>query len=203
MSEDESLSDVLKEFRGGDEQAFEELWARTKEKILKAARKKLDTLGVRGASSEDIADEVFFSLWRGAKGGRFPRLDATKDLWQVVHMLIRQKVVDWRRRQRPEHTESALGHAAGDSSDMPGMGNVHGEELPPDVIVEVADCLRNYLDTLDETKRLIVVYHLDGLSNPEIAEKTGWSLRSVERKIPLLKDRMLEALLGPEKFSAS
>ena len=203
MSESESLSTFLKDLKRGDEQAFEEIWRRTKERILKAARKKLDGLGVRGATSEDIADEVFASLWFGANQGRFPRLDSTKDLWQIVRMLIRQKVVDWRRRQRPEHTESALGFGGADSSHMQGMDNVGDETVPPEVIVEVADCLKSCLDSLDEDRRLMAVLHLDGLTHQEIAKRMDTSVASVDRKLPIIKAKMRKAFAGPGKSSAS
>jgi RNA polymerase sigma factor (sigma-70 family) len=196
MCENESLSDVLKNLQRGDIQAFEEIWGKTKERIRKEARRKLDQLGVHVAASEDIVDEVFVSLWAGAKKGRYPRLDATQDLWQVVRMLIRQKVIDWRRRQRPEYTESALGQAAADSSHLPGMGNVGDDAIPPEVIVDIADCLKHFLDTLEEDRRMMAVLHLDGLTHREIAAQMGVSLTSVDRKLPIIEARMRRAFEG-------
>ncbi len=127
MNDTGSVSQLLLDLKNGDHDAAQALWNRTVERIAAAARKRLAALGVRGLDEDDVAVDVFASLCLGAGQGRFPRLDDRNDLWQVLMMLTRQKVVDQRRRQQPEWTESALPRGGHDQSEVQGIDLVQGD----------------------------------------------------------------------------
>ena len=189
MGDTGSVSKLLLDLKNGDHDAAQALWNRTVERIAAAARKRLMALGVRGVDEDDVAVDVLASLCRGAGQGRFPRLDDRNDLWQVVMMLTRQKVVNERRRRQPEWTESAIPSGADDHSELQGIELVQGDEPHPDVVVTAVEELENLLSSLDEERRAITLLKLDGYSHPEIAERLGISLRSVERKVALIKKK--------------
>lgn len=189
MNDTGSVSQLLLDLKNGDHDAAQALWNRTVERIAAAARKRLAALGVRGLDEDDVAVDVFASLCLGAGQGRFPRLDDRNDLWQVLMMLTRQKVVDQRRRQQPEWTESALPRGGHDQSEVQGIDLVQGDEPHPDVVAAAVEELENLLSSLDQERRAISVLKLDGYSHSEIAERLGISLRSVERKVALIKKK--------------
>ncbi|MCO6456324.1 MAG: hypothetical protein J5I93_13580 [Pirellulaceae bacterium] len=187
MSESGSISKILVDIKQGDERAAEQLWNRLVGAVAARARKQLATYGVRGADQEDIAIDVFASLCRGAVKGRFPRLDDRGDLWQILMMLTRQKVIDRKRKRPPEWTESAIGRVDNDGSELLGLDIVPAQELPADIIVTAVDSLRELLDSMDESQRQVALLRMDGLNNQEIAARLKVSLRSVERKATLIR----------------
>ena len=186
MSETGSVSKLLLDLKSGDQDAAQALWNRTIERIAEVARKRLSTLGIRGVDEDDVAVDVFASLCLGAGQGRFPRLEDRNDLWQVLMMLTRQKVVDRRRRQQPEWTESAIPPRCHES-EVRGIDLVAGDEPHPDVVATAVDELENLLSSLDQQRRAISVLKMEGYSHSEIADRLGISLRSVERKVALIK----------------
>ncbi len=184
-----SVSKLLLDLKHGDHDAAQVLWDRTVERIAAAARKRLTALGIRAVDEDDVAVDVFASLCRGAGQGRFPRLEDRNDLWQVLMMLTRQKVVDQRRRQQPEWTESALAPALTDDTEARAIDLVQGDEPHPDVVVTAVDELERLLSALDQERRTISLLKLEGYSHGEIAQRLGISLRSVERKVALIKKK--------------
>ncbi|MCU0961157.1 MAG: ECF-type sigma factor [Pirellulaceae bacterium] len=183
------MSKLLLDLKHGDHDAAQVLWDRTVERIAAAARKRLTALGIRAVDEDDVAVDVFASLCRGAGQGRFPRLEDRNDLWQVLMMLTRQKVVDQRRRQQPEWTESALAPALTDDTEARAIDLVQGDEPHPDVVVTAVDELERLLSALDQERRTISLLKLEGYSHGEIAQRLGISLRSVERKVALIKKK--------------
>jgi DNA-directed RNA polymerase specialized sigma24 family protein len=186
-SEPGSISRILVDMKRGDEAAAEQLWSRVVGAVAERARKQLAAYGVRGADQEDVAVDVFASLCTGAAKGRFPRLEDRQDLWQILMMLTRQKVIDRRRKRAPDWTESALNQGDPASWMAWGVGGVADEAVPADLVVAGTDTLQFLLDSLDDTRRTIALLRMDGYSNAEIAQRLGTSLRSVERKVGLIK----------------
>jgi RNA polymerase sigma factor (sigma-70 family) len=183
------VSKLLLDLKHGDHDAAQALWDRTVERVAAAARKRLTALGIRAVDEDDVAVDVFASLCRGAGQGRFPRLEDRNDLWQVLLMLTRQKVVDQRRRQQPEWTESAIALVPPDETEGRAIDLVQGDEPHPDVVVTAVDELERLLSALDQERRTISLMKLEGYSHGEIAQRLGISLRSVERKVALIKKK--------------
>jgi DNA-directed RNA polymerase specialized sigma24 family protein len=69
-----------------------------------------------------------------------------------------------------------------------------GDEFSPEFVVSAADELEALLDSLDGEQRGIAILKMDGLRNSEIAETLGISLRSVERKLPLIDKKWRQRL---------
>ena len=102
-------------------------------------------------------------------------------------MLTRQKVIDRRRRRQPAWTESALGQQPG--FEAVAIEYLAGNDVDPKFIVTAVDELQSFLESLDEERRSIALLRMDGFGSAEIAERMGISLRSVERKLPLIKKK--------------
>lgn len=187
MSELGSISELLIDLKRGDQAAAEAIWRRTVQRIAAAARKRLSALRVRGVDEEDVVIDVFASLCRGAEGGRFPRLNDTNDLWQVLFMLTRQKVIDVRRRRPPEWTESALG--AQPDGEPTGLEWLVQDDLHTEFVAHAVDEFGELLAMLDEQRQHIALLRMDGCTVGEIAAKLDISQRSVERKLALIRKR--------------
>ena len=148
-----------------------------------------------------MALSAFDSFCRGAEQGRFPRLDDSDDLWQLLVLIASRKVCDLvehegRRKRDWRRTRSA------DSEDV---GEFLGREPDPAVAAQVAEEYRRLLGRLDDGEREIAELKMAGHTNEEIkeilkrkqeekGEKRACSLATVERKLALIRKTWEEKL---------
>ena len=82
--------------------------------------------------------------------------------------------------------EAALGGADPDGD--AGLAAFADTDLDPAFAAEVADELRRLLEALDDDLlRQIALLRMEGYSNEQVAERLGCGLRSVERKLSLIR----------------
>ena len=76
-----------------------------------------------------------------------------------------------------------------------GIGNHAGQELAPDVIVQMKESVDQLLEKLgDDVLQQIVLSKMSGETNAEIADRLGISARSVERKLSIIRIAWCQAL---------
>jgi DNA-directed RNA polymerase specialized sigma24 family protein len=123
---------------------------------------------------------------------RFPRLNNRQDLWQVLVMLTARKAFQERRRQRAlkrggQDNEDGV-RSLSVAIDAPDLDEIIGTEPTPEFAVLVAEQCQALLQALpDDELRQIAQLRLEEHSNAEIAARFGWSERTVERKLALIR----------------
>jgi DNA-directed RNA polymerase specialized sigma24 family protein len=172
--------------------AAQRLWERYFDRLVHLARDRRRG-GPRGpADAEDAALSAFDSFCRGATGRRLPRLDDRDDLWSLLVTITARKAADQLRRERRQKRgggrvrgEQELGRAdAGEG----GLEELVGREPTPELAAIVADRYLHLLERLaDETLRQIAAWKLEGYANEEIAARLGCGLRTVERKLGVIR----------------
>ena len=126
MSQTGSITGWLEGLRAGEEAAAQRLWEVYFHRLVGMARARLAGRSAGPAGSDDIALSAFASFCRGAEAGRFPRLNDSNDLWQVLMMLTARKVIDAVRR------EHAIKHGGGlMAADGPHFETIVGDEPTP------------------------------------------------------------------------
>ncbi len=186
----ESITDLIGRVKAGDGQAAQGLWEAYFLRLVRLAREKLRGTPRREQDEEDVALSVFDSFIRRAEQGGFPRLHDRRDLWQLLYAITRNKAIDaWHRaRRRKEVGESALGAALSHESEMPGIGQVADREPSPEAAAALAGELRFLLDRLGNDNLVtIAVWKMEGYTNAEIAARLGCVLRTVERKLSVIR----------------
>ena len=128
--------------------------------------------------------------------GRFPRLDDRDDLWQVLLLLIRQKVQALREH---EHREKRGGGTLQHFSALAGPDRCSAEEAfaecfasgpSPALAAEVAEEVRRLLEMLEDGElRTIAVCKMEGYTNEEISARLDCSLATVERRLRLIRKK--------------
>ena len=84
--------------------------------------------------------------------------------------------------------EAALAGAGPPGDDF--LAQVVGEELTPEFAAIVADEYRRLFGSLtDESLRVVALLKLEGYSNEEIAKSLDCALRTVERKLDVIRKR--------------
>jgi DNA-directed RNA polymerase specialized sigma24 family protein len=150
------------------------------------ARKKLGLRSRRSADEEDVALSAFKSLCLGAAGGRFPQLRDRDGLWPLLVALTAHKAQDlvkYERRlkrggdRRPESLSAAGA----------GLGEALSREPTPEFSAMVAENCARLLERLDPAPRQIAQLKLEGHTNPEIAQRLDCGLRTVERRLELIR----------------
>jgi DNA-directed RNA polymerase specialized sigma24 family protein len=201
MDEASSVTEWLNKLKAGSPEASQKLWERYVEQVVRIANRRLGSLPCRAADEQDIAQEAFASFFRCTKEGRFARLDDRNDLWQVLIMLTDRKAKQHVRRELAGKRgaghvrgESALrGDCEGDTiTGAGGFGNVAGFEPSPDSVESIIGLLERSLQRLpSEELRPIMLDKLMGYSDREIATQRAMSLRSIERKLQIIRQSLL------------
>jgi DNA-directed RNA polymerase specialized sigma24 family protein len=177
---------------GGGDAAARQLWERYFDRLVRLARVRLRDLPRGPADEEDIALSAFESFCEGAAARQFPQLDGRNDLWRLLVTITARKAnAQVKREYRQKRgrgrvlDEAALAEGV---SDVIGLAGVIGNEPTPEFAAQVADELRHLLGRLrDAPLRTIALLRMDGYRNEEIAQKLDCSLRSVERKLDLIR----------------
>jgi DNA-directed RNA polymerase specialized sigma24 family protein len=191
--DERSVSSWIDKLKTGDQDAAAALWLRYRDDLLRYARRKLLDGPRRAVDEEDVALSAFHSLCRGAQRDVFEKLDDRSDLWQLLMMLSARKAA--RKRQTERRKKRGGGNVRGDSAFVPrdggsqeGFEQIAAAGLSPDFLPILEDELQRLMRaTGDEDLREIALLRMEGHSNKEIAQKTGRALRSVERKLQLIR----------------
>jgi DNA-directed RNA polymerase specialized sigma24 family protein len=180
--------------RDGVDAAAQPLWERYFGRLVQLARARLRRANRGLDDEEDVALSAFDSFCQGAANGRFPMLGGRDDLWRLLVTITARKAraaaARERRRKRGGGRvldESALVHT--DTDDVAGLAAIAGREPSPAFAALLADEVRRLLDELDNASlRQIALLRMEGYSTAQIAERLDCSLRSVERKLAIIRN---------------
>jgi len=194
MSSDASVTFWIGQLKAGDSQAAQKLWEGYYARLVGLARTKLRGAQRRVADEEDVALSAFDSFCRGAEGNRFPQLGDREDLWQLLMMITVRKAIDLRQKENRKKRGGGVIHigqgeafAEGqDEGDL--LNQVVGREPTPDFAIQVAEeCQRLLANLKDAELRQLALWKMEGYTNEEIAERLGVVVRTVERKLRLIR----------------
>ncbi len=175
----------------GDSVAALRIFEHFRPRLEKLAARRL--AGNRGvADEEDIVVIALNSFFKAARDQRFKQLDNRDDLWQILAMLTARKAIDHVHRERSlkrgggqVQGESVFGH---DTANRAGIDAAADVAATPELASEMMEELDAMLEALgDPTLRTIAIGKLNGCSNPELAEQLGIGLRTIERKLHLIR----------------
>lgn len=187
MNADETITLWIRDLKAGDEEAAARLWDRYFQRLVGLAAKKMSAQR-RLAAEEDVALSAFKSLCLGAQQGRFPALSDRENLWPLLVVLTSRKASGRLRSERRLKRGGNLNRQAEWASDEPQhLDQMLGSEPTPEETAELAEESERLLKLLDEEARAIALAKLEGYTNLEIAGRTGLALRSVERKLQLIR----------------
>ncbi len=202
FNEDASVTRLYLELRQGREEAATDLWRLCCQTLVSEARKQLGPNGRRASDEEDVALSVFYELCRGVTDGRFGDDLRREDLTKLLRHFTKHQVLDQRRHHQRQ--KRGGGVVRGDSifamnnnSDVAdeGFHTIPSTEPSPELLVQLDDQLQRLLASLeDDLLRQVALSCLAGDSRQETADKLGLSLRSVERKVALIRDAWGSAL---------
>lgn len=170
---------VLVAFANGDSQAASVLTVRLLPRVLAQATRML---GNR-SEAEDVAQETMMRLWKQAKDWRQGEAQVATWVYRVVANLCTDRL----RRRR--------GYSSLDQIEEPADTAPAADERIQEQARMAA--LSDGLARLPERQaQAVALRHLEGLSNPEIAEIMDISVRSVESLTARGKRALAEIMAG-------
>lgn len=177
---DRADEELLAAYARGDAAAARALTLRLTPRVFAHA---LRMLGGDRAEAEDVTQEALLRLWRAAPGWRPGEAQVRTWLYRVTANLCIDRL---RRRRRGG---PALDELPEPVDDRPSASEAMQTRAR-------ADALQQALDRLPERQRqAVILRHLEGLSNPEIAQIMDIGPRAVE-SLTARGKRMLETLLA-------
>ena len=173
----ESTAQSFERYRGGDERAAEELFARYMERLTALARSRLSpSLAVR-TDAEDIVMSAYRSFFVGAREGQFS-LQRSGDLWRLLASITLHKLFREARRHRTQGRSIDAELPINDEE-------LFGREPSPDEVVGMADELEALFSRLDLVCRLLLEKKIQDASLAAISRATGRSARPIR---PMVAD---------------
>lgn len=192
MSTDGSVSQWVTLLRDGDHEAAQKLWERYFLRLVALARSRLGDAPRRVADEEDVALSAFDSFCRGAQGGHFPQLLDREDLWRLLVIITGRKSShlkrDESRKKRGGGANATLLNSASVQNEQPELEDLVDPEPTPAFAAEVAEECRRLLGALGNPElKSVALWKMEGFTNQEVAGKLGCVVRSVERKLRLIR----------------
>ena len=179
--------------RAGDQEAARQLWQRYFQTLVRLARSKLQARTRAAADEEDVALSAFDSFYAGMTQGRYPDLADRDELWRLLVTIAARKASDqnrWESRQkrgggRVLHEAEFV---AGPEPESAGLAQIVGAEPSPEFAALVADACALRLKGLpDESLRQVALLKMEGYWNEEIAARLGCGVRTVARKLEIIR----------------
>lgn len=169
---------LLRLYVNGAADASRELMRRFLPRILGYARRMLGD----AAEAEDVAQEAMLRLWRIAPDWRSGEAQVSTWLWRVAANLCTDRL----RKRRGIGLEEA-----------PEIEDESPTALQVMLSADRAAALEQALGRLPERQRqAVVLRHLEGLSNPEIAQIMEIGVEAVESLTARAKRQLSAALAG-------
>ena len=186
----------------GDDQAAALLWEHCFPRLLRYATRKLPENLRRAMDEEDVALSTLKSFYAGQARGAFPNLQSRDELWKLLLCIAARKA---QYRIRHEFREKRGGgkvsgesiFQSADRSDdrSPGIQGIDGGAPTPDVVAQFSDQFESLMNSLsDDNQKSVAILRVEGYSVAEIAERLGCAVRTVERKLNLIRRTWNQAL---------
>jgi len=177
-----SDGEIIARVRAGDTAAFADLVRRHQDRVFGMA---LRATG-RSEDAEDLAQEVFLSVFRGLEGFKG---EAQFTTW--LYRIAWNRCADWLRRHRKPGRRTAPLEEADGVAD--GRADPAAELIGKDDRLR----MRRALDGLDEHYRSVVeLACIQGLSYAEVGSALGLPVKTVETRLyrarRLLRERLAE-----------
>lgn len=195
MSSDHSVTGWFEELKSGKSAAAQAIWQRYFPRLISVARRRLQGNLRRAAAEEDVALSALDSFFRATEQGRLPDLADRHDLWRLLLRITARKVIDMRRHETRQRRGGGrvLGESGllgRESGEVPnGLAEVMGNDPTPAFAATMAEQCRRLLEMLDDDLQAVAVAKMQGYQNKEIAKQLGWSVRTVERRLQLIRKR--------------
>lgn len=203
MSNDPNVSHWIEQVRQGDSLAANRVWQHYFDRLVRDVRRRLNGQNRAISDEEDIVLSVFDSFYSAVEKGRFPDLSDRDDLWKLLLRMAARKVISKKRRDRRQKRGGEVGHVSVDqSTDDESAIHVIGSEPSPEMVLMMQESVDKFFSHLGVGQlRDLAVAKLEGYSNAELAEQFDCSVRTIERRLHLIREKCQQELVDQDEHS--
>jgi len=181
---------TLREAQKGDQSAWEALFKECYPKVRRVVRRRLNRSMRSLYDSTDFANDAMENLAANLDQLEFPSVDS---LIAFLAQVAEQKVIDEYRRQHTRKRDV--------TRERPIFGNgvdgapvqLSSDEPSASQLAQANEVHERLMARPDETERAIIELKQQGYSSSDIAEKTGWNIRKVQRFLKDLLDSLTDS----------
>jgi DNA-directed RNA polymerase specialized sigma24 family protein len=194
MASDGSITRCIALLREGEDAAAQVIWERYYSQLVRLAHMQLGSLSRRVVDEEDIALSALDRICRALEQGRYPDLADRHGLWRLLLQITARRVADQARYERRQRRGSGRVHGETEGGDPPRLCSRSLDEAAddaptPEFAAAMADQCRRLLARLEDPRlQALAIAKMDGSANHEIAAEMGCSVRTVERRLKLIRD---------------
>jgi RNA polymerase sigma factor (sigma-70 family) len=179
VSIDHSITDLLSGVKQADCAAIHAMFAKCYSRVVAIGHERLKRTPHRVFDQDDVANSAFREFLNRAAKGRFKKLENREDVWQVLTLLVGDKIADNLR-----HEGRKKRGGAEPKVELKDVAEAVAALDDPSLEAEINDTRRFLLKELPSDDHRRVVELLDeGWTHEEIAAKLGLSVRTVDRRI--------------------
>jgi RNA polymerase sigma factor (sigma-70 family) len=182
--------ELIARARAGDQAAWEELFRTCYPKVIRVVRRKLDRPMRSLYDSTDFVSDVMKSLAANLDRLDFPSLGS---LIAFLAQAAEQKVIDEYRRQHTQKRDITRERALVGAN---GTDVMPSDDPTASQVAQASEIRERLLAGQDELERSVIELRRLGYTNVEIAERTGWNIRKVQRFLKDLHDSLLDEAEG-------
>jgi RNA polymerase sigma factor (sigma-70 family) len=182
------LAGIMEAAHRGDQSAWEVLFRECYPKVRRVVRRKLSRQMRNLYDSTDFASDVMKSL-----AANFGHLDfrSIESLFAFLAQVAEQKVIDEYRRRNSLKRKMGRERPILSGGDDTAPVQLPSDEPTASQVAQANEVEQRLLLSVDEdVERKIIELRRLGYSNSEIAERTDWNIRRVQRFLNKLEDSM-------------
>jgi DNA-directed RNA polymerase specialized sigma24 family protein len=193
MSSAGSISCWIDEIKQGDDQAAHALWDRCFPVLVNIARQKLRAIPRTAVDEEDVALSALDNFFRAVAKGRYPDLADREGLWRLLSRITQRKAIDLIRRHFTQKDGQGKVSCETDCNvELDAHGHGVGHFLDEAATEQVAamlidDCHQALAGLEDPELQDLALAKMEGYTNEEIAARQKCALRTVERRLQLIR----------------
>lgn len=185
-----SITEMLSGFDGQETQAIQKIWDEFFARLCRFAESRIYNRHKRLSSGEDIASITMQALFQGFQDRRFQDVRNRDDLWQLLTLIASRKTINVAKNLDRERRGG--GRVRGDSA----LGDENAQqayafiqhELTPSEWLEYEELSQELFQTLpNDSLREVAELRLAGLAKQEIAANLKCHVRTIERKLKLIR----------------
>ena len=188
MQDPSSISEWISKLReSGDEVAALKLWDRIHPKVRELSRRWLKRIGKPvSVDEDDVTISVFAALCERLRAKDFPDLKDRDGLWRLLILMTARQANDVAKTAR---ALKRGGPSNMNDVDLDSISEIRAINADPAIEVMMMDQCEAMLRNLgDPELESVVLLKLEGYSNSEIAKELGYSRRTIQRMLTLVKD---------------
>ena len=195
MSSAGSISCWIDEIKEGNDQAAHALWDRCFPVLVNIARQKLRAIPRTAVDEEDVALSALDSFFRAAAKGRFPDLADRESLWRLLSRITQRKAIDLIRRHFTQKDGQGKVFCETDcNTELEAHSQVVGHASDETVtgqfaVMLIDDCHQALARLEDPELQDLALAKMKGYTNEETARQRGCSVRTVERRLHLIRKK--------------